>query len=177
MNKRARRAGQLAFLALIVGCGDDSAGGGGTGGSGGDGAGASGGSDTTGGAPAGGNGSGGAAAGGAAEGGAATGGSDTGGAGGSFSGGCPDLVGSCLASNGICSDYGVGGPDPINCTNAGFVWVEESCVTRDDAEVGAGCLGMGPPYCGVVWYPVASEANYPSFQMTCEDSGQTWIVL
>ncbi len=33
------------------------------------------------------------------------------------------------------------------------------------------------PYCGIVWYPVASQSNYPTFQATCEQSGQTWIVL
>lgn len=184
MNKLVRDVGATTWLlaALAIGCGDDTSatGGSGTGASnsGGNGTGATGAGTSSGGNGTGGAAVGGAAAGGAAAGGAAaTGGSNTGGAGGAFTGGCPDVVGSCLASTGVCSDYGVGGLDPSGCTNAGFVWLAESCVTRADADVGAGCLGMGPPYCAVFWYPKSSEAAYPGFQMTCENSGQTWIVL
>ncbi|MFO0552022.1 MAG: hypothetical protein U0271_26790 [Polyangiaceae bacterium] len=178
MNLRGARDARAwaAVLLLAVGCGDDTSATGGTGAGGSSNGGSSAGGSSAGGYNAGGSNAGGSNAGGSNAGGTGGGGSNAGGAGGGFAGGCADLVGSCLASNGICSDYGVGGPDPVNCTNAGFVWVEESCVTRPDADVGAGCMGTDP-YCGIVWYPVTSAAAYPMFQMTCENSGQMWIVL
>ncbi len=106
------------------------------------------------------------------------GGGTTAGTGGGFTGGCADLVGSCyVPANGNCSDYGVGAPGTqADCTNAGFVWSAQSCVDRSDANVGAGCKGT-VPYCGIAWYGVQNMAGYPGFQATCENSGQTWIVL
>ena len=106
------------------------------------------------------------------------GGGTTTGTGGGFSGGCTDLVGSCLVpASGNCSDYGVGAPGTqADCTNAGFVWSAQSCVDRSDANVGAGCKGT-VPYCGIAWYAASSSAAYPGFQATCENSGQTWILL
>lgn len=168
----------LLVAPLLVGCGDSTSSVGGAG-HGGDGTGAAdnSGGDGTGGAAAGGGGTGGAAAaGGNGAGGAATGGSDTGGAGGGVIG-CADFVVSCLAASGVCIDYGVGGNTADFCIDSGFVPLEESCVTRADADVGAGCFWPSPPFCSVTWYPVSAEEDYPNFEQQCENSGQTWIVL